>query len=104
MRWVGRRMSGNVEDRRGIGGGHLVAGGGVLGIVALLINYFLGGNGGDIQQQLQQINQQPLSAQQQASQDSMAQFVSVVLADCEDIWTQIFKEQNRTYTYPHLVL
>src|SRR6185369_3369143 len=32
------------------------------------------------------------------------QFVSVVLADCEDVWSQIFSAHNRTYQAPHLVL
>lgn len=104
MRWLGRMGSGNVEDRRGLSGGHFVAGGGVIGVVILLINFLLGGNSGDLQQQLQNVNQAPLSAEQQASDDSLAQFVSVVLKDCEVVWTQIFKEQGQTYQYPKLVL
>jgi len=96
--------SGNVEDRRGLSGGHFVAGGGVIGVIILLVNFFLGGNSDDLQQQLQNVNQAPMSAEQQASDDSLAQFVSVVLKDCEDVWTQIFKEQGQTYQYPKLVL
>ena len=41
MLWQGRRESGNVEDRRGIGGGGIAVGGGILGVIALLVNYLL---------------------------------------------------------------
>ena len=41
MKWIGRRQSQNVEDRRGMSsGGKAVVGGGVLGIVILLLNLF----------------------------------------------------------------
>lgn len=66
------------------------------------INFLLGG--GDLQEQLENTNQAPMTAEQKAADDSLAQFVSVVLADCEDVWTQIFKEQGLTYQYPKLVL
>jgi hypothetical protein len=36
--------------------------------------------------------------------DEMAQFVSVVLADTEDVWHQLFREQGRNYQDPQLVL
>ncbi len=41
MRWMGRRESSNVEDRRGIGG-PIAVGGGILGVIALLVNFLLG--------------------------------------------------------------
>jgi predicted metalloprotease len=105
MQWMGRRGSFNVEDRRGLSGGHFVAGGGVIGVVILVVKFLLGGgNTGDLQQQLQNANQAPMTTEQKAADDSMAQFVSVVLADCEDVWTQIFKEQGQTYVDPKLVL
>src|SRR5205814_4537953 len=37
-------------------------------------------------------------------EDPMRQFVSVVLADTEDVWTQLFKDMGRTYDDPKLVL
>jgi predicted metalloprotease len=43
MRWMGRQGSGNVEDRRGIGG-PVAVGGGIIGVIALLVNFLLGGN------------------------------------------------------------
>ena len=40
MRWRGRQQSGNVEDRRGMSGGGVVAGGGVVGLIVYLIYSF----------------------------------------------------------------
>ena len=37
MKWIGRRQSDNVEDRRGMSsGGKTVVGGGIIGIIILL--------------------------------------------------------------------
>ena len=44
MLWQGRRESGNVEDRRGIGG-PVAVGGGIIGVIVLVLNFLLGGNG-----------------------------------------------------------
>lgn len=104
MKWVGRRGSGNIEDRRGLGGGHLAVGGGVIGVVVLLVKFFLGGDPTELQQEIQNMNQPSMTAAQKASEDSLAQFVSVVLADCEDVWTKIFREHGQTYQDPTLVL
>lgn len=103
MRWQGRRTSENVEDRRGMSGGKIAVGGGLGTIVIILIVYLLGGNPGEI------MNQMQLGGQEQTSmtsrqEDELAQFVSVVLADCEDVWTRIFSESGKTYRKPTLVL
>ena len=47
MRWQGRRESSNVDDRRGMGAGGIAVGGGILGVIALLVNFLLGGSGGE---------------------------------------------------------
>ena len=44
MLWEGRRGSSNIEDRRGISGGHIAVGGGIGSLVIGLIIYLLGGN------------------------------------------------------------
>jgi uncharacterized protein len=103
MLWQGRRESGNVEDRRGIGGGGIAVGGGILGVIALLLNHFLGGSGGDTQLPLPNQNQ-PISAEQQAAQDEQAKFVKVVLAETEDVWHKLMQQAGRTYSDPKLVL
>lgn len=104
MQWQGRRESSNVEDRRGISGGGIAIGGGVLGVIILLFNFFMGGGDvSDITQILPQ-QQQELTAEQKAEEDKMASFVKVVLADTEDVWTKIFSSNGENYAPPTLVL
>lgn len=111
MKWIGRRQSDNVEDRRGMSsGGKVVAGGGFLGVVILLLSIF----GGEQVQQflpaLEQLNQNQTttttSATQQLSEEDkkLGQFVGTVFADSEDIWTKIFRENNMQYRLPKMVL
>jgi predicted metalloprotease len=106
MRWMGRRQSGNVEDRRGIGGGMIAVGGGVGAVIIALIVLFLGGDPGTILNpgQNSYIPGSPVATTVAAQNDEMKQFVSVVLADTEDMWTQQFQEMGRTYRPPTLVL
>jgi uncharacterized protein len=103
MLWQGRRESSNVEDRRGIGGGHLAVGGGIIGVIFLVVKFLLGGNGSDTQLQLPNQNQ-PLSAEEQAAQDQESHFVKTVLAETEDVWHQLMQKARRDYPEPTLVL
>lgn len=110
MKWEGRRQSSNMEDRRGMGtGGKLVAGGGIIGIVFLVIQLFMGGDNAQLMQELQnQMEQQqpaagpaqPLSEEDQ----KMGEFAATVLADTEDVWHKIFQENGMTYVEPKMVL
>jgi predicted metalloprotease len=106
MKWMGRRQSDNLEDRRGISGGHVVAGGGIIGIIILLVNLYTGNvspvQAVDQMQQMQsgQQSQKPLTAQDK----KMGEFVHAVLVDTEDVWSQIFQENGMTYEKPKLVL
>ena len=109
MKWIGRRQSDNVDDRRGMsGGGKTLLGGGVIGIVILLLNAFGGENGqmiGNILQQTQ--GQQAAQTEQRAltpEEVKEGEFVKTLMADNEDVWTQIFKENNLTFEAPKLVL
>jgi hypothetical protein len=110
MKWQGRRQSANVEDRRGtvvkgaaIGGG---VGIGILTAVIMLILNFCGG--GDLSQipTDTQIDSPAVATTYQESQQEkeLVQFVSVVLAETEDVWTEMFSANNQTYSYPTLVL
>ncbi len=107
MKWKGRNRSTNVEDRRGSGlgmGGKSIIGGG-FGIVALIIYMLFGGNPGDLLNQSQVINPGAGSAYTQtAEEQALAEFVSVVLADTEYVWGDIFAGENRQYKKPTLVL
>ena len=107
MQWQGRRESDNVDDRRGLTGGHVAVGGGIIGVIFILAKFLLGG--GDVSQlqqdlQQQQPQQQEMTAEQKAADDKEASFVKVVLADTEDVWTKIFGDMGKTYTKPTLVL
>lgn len=106
MRWQGRQGSGNVEDRRGIGGGGIAVGGGIIGVIVLLFNLFTGGNVDPSQLPMgggQQSRQ--LSPQEQAEQDKLAEFSSVVLRETETVWQRILPEQaGVNYQDPRLVL
>jgi uncharacterized protein len=103
MKWRGRRGSANVEDRRGMGGKGLAVGGGLGGLIIVLIVTLLGGNPGDLIGGLgEQEQSTPYEETQKEKED--AEFVSVVLADTEDVWTEIFQDQGLTYKEPKLVL
>ena len=123
MKWEGNRESDNVEDRRdgggGGGSGSSSSGGGFgfggrsIGIgtvaIALIGSYFLGvspmtlinalsGGGGAMAPMQQQRAPAPPAS------DAQARFVSTVLADTEDTWTELFRAQNAQYRKPKLVL
>ena len=107
MQWIGRRGSSNVDDRRGISGGQVAAGGGIAGVVIYLIMTFLSGGEIDpsqIPQLSQPAQQTELSGEEKKADDDRAQFVKVVLAETEDVWNKIFAESGRKYQEPTLVL
>lgn len=109
MKWIGRRESSNVDDRRGLSGGKVAAGGGVAGIVIYLLYTLLSGNNIDpsqIQRQLieQQAQTSQLTPEQQAADEERAKFVKVVLAETEDVWNKLFAEKGQQYAEPVLVL
>ena len=105
MQWFGRRESSNVDDRRGITGGQVAVGGGVLGVIFLIAQFLLGGGDvSDIQQTFPQGEQREMTAEEKAADDQMASFVKVVLADTEDVWDKVFAEQGKQYSKPFLVL
>jgi len=112
MRWEGNRQSDNVEDQRGAGGGGRVGlGRGGMGIgtivIALVLGWVLGINpltllgvlsGGEAP------TPQATTAPAPPAQDRLAQFVSTVLADTEDVWKQQFAQGGSRYQEPKLVL
>lgn len=104
MLWQGRRQSSNVDDRRGISGGQVAVGGGILGVIALVLNFLIGG--GDVSQLPQQLPNQgtQMSAEEEAADNQRAEFVKVVLADTEDIWNQLFAKMGKDYPEPTMVL
>ncbi|AEK60967.1 KPN_02809 family neutral zinc metallopeptidase [Collimonas fungivorans] len=115
MKWEGNRESDNVEDRRSDGGGGGGFGGGrSIGLgtiaIALVASYFFGVSpstvlsllsGGPVSQPQ---SQQAPNRTAPAAEDRQTKFVRTVLADTEDVWTQIFRANGKTYPAPTLVL
>jgi predicted metalloprotease len=106
MDWRGRRTSSNIEDRRRGGGGAGRAGIGGLGLVVVLligiffgvdVTPFLGGGGG-------QVVQTGAPSGPNAIDDEAEEFVGVVLADTEEVWSDIFERSGLQYRPPVLVL
>ncbi|MFC2157264.1 neutral zinc metallopeptidase [Acidobacteriota bacterium] len=107
MRWRGRRQSTHVDDRRRMGGGRKMAfGGGIGGIVLIALFMLLGGDPQELMDQQSGLLDPAQSVETTGPlpDDEMAQFVSVVLADTEDVWKQIFSASGLTYREPTLVL
>lgn len=105
MRWKDRRRSSNVDDRRGMGiGGKGMIGGG-FGIIIVIIFALLGGDPVAILNNLQNTNPgSEVHYEQTAEEKEMADFVSVVLADTDDVWNDIFDDMGNKYEEPTLVL
>lgn len=104
MKWIGRRESSNVEDRRGFSGGGLAVGGGIIGVIVILLKVFLGGDASSLPEAIPQAPAQELSAEEQKLDDERAGFIKVVLADTEDVWNKLFSESRESYVEPTLVL
>ena len=110
MRWEGGRRSSNVEDRRGMRGRPVVAGGGLGFIILLLVAMYFGIDPTFLLQQVEE--SQPTGVTLPSGEggappgepDPMGDFVAVVLGDTEDTWTAIFSEQGKRYVDPTLVL
>ena len=108
MKWLGRRGSDNVEDRRGLSGGKIAAGGGIIGVIFLIAQMFLGGDSGNVLSQIQnQVLQGGNGSEQRElteSEKKQGEFASVVFADTEDVWGKLFEEQGSSYQRPKMVL
>ena len=113
MKWEGNRESDNVEDRRGSGGGFPLPGGRGIGIgtivIALLGGWLLGINPLTLLGLLSGAGGPPAQVQQAPAQrppadDTLARFVSTVLADTEDVWHGVFRQAGGSYQEPRLVL
>lgn len=113
MRLDGDRESGNIEDRRGMGGGRMVVGGGMgLGGLVLIIILML--LGVDPRQLLQNMPAGPppgagqgpgVQAPADPKQEELKTFTSKILASTEDVWHDLFKQKiGREYKDPALVL
>ena len=106
MRWRGGRQSTNVDDRSGVSGGQIAVGGGILGVIALVLNLLLGGDVDTSQLPQMPGSQQsaPLSPEEQAKDEENASFIRTVLAFTEDVWNEQFSRSGQGYQEPTLVM
>ncbi len=108
MKWEGRRKSDNFEDRRGMGTtGKVAAGGGVIGVLFLLFQLFMGGDSQQIAQALEnQLTQSSGTPAQELTKEEkvVGDFVSTILASTEDTWNKLFAAKGMTYREPKLIL
>ncbi len=120
MRWQGGRRSSNIEDRRGRparrgGGGAGMRVGGAGGAIVLIVAVVMVAMGKDPSALLDAAAAGGVGGGPSASanggavaprpgEDAQADFVSVILADTEDVWTQIFAQRGQRYPAPRLVL
>lgn len=103
MRWQGRQGSGNIEDRRGMGG-KLAIGGGIGGVAVLILSLLFGQDLTTLIPAEDQFVETGQEAVTGTPEDAEGKFVSVVLKDTEDVWTKLFAEQGADYQAPTLVL
>jgi uncharacterized protein len=130
MKWRPGKTSGNIEDRRGQGGGMggfggggglpipmgRMGGGGVVGVIILIVIYFLaikgggGGGGFDVPAPGSAFPQVPQSGNGTASvpgspnEDQEKQFVDFVQGDAQDFWSGQFQAAGRSYQPAKVVL
>ncbi len=109
MRWEKGRRSKNIDDRRGqrVKRGAGIGGGAI--IMALVAIFLLNKDPATVMQEMGQRQQQPQGSstgqiQQTEQERQIKEFVSVVLADTEDVWDQVFANAGQRYPRPTLVI
>ncbi len=105
MKYKGRRQSSNIDDRRSRNAAPTALGG--VGLIVALVFAILNKDLGLLlnlgMNQLGSKNTN-IAFEETAEEKELAEFVSVVLADTEDAWHQIFEKYNLTYKEPEMVL
>jgi len=104
MRWEDEERSENVEDRRGMHVSRRMVGGGIGTVILVLAALYFGVDPSVILQSVPVSGPPPATQQQKPGTDPMSQFVSVVLADTEKTWHEVFGRYGKTYEEPKLVL
>lgn len=109
MRWQRGRRSRNVEVRRGGGKRRSVLGGGIGTVVLVLAALYFGIDPSMLLQGLQttgvstQSSGAPATSEDLAN-DPIVDMLAVVMADTEDVWSQVFAAKGARYQEPTLVV
>jgi uncharacterized protein len=108
MLWKNGRRSDNIDDRRSVRLSGKAKGGGIGIIILALIGMYFGIDPSVILQQGANLTGNQEGQQEHyrptAAENELADFVSVVLADTEDTWDTVFRQQGGRYRKPTLVL
>ncbi len=104
MRWRGQEESENVEDRRGMPISRKIVGGGLGTVVLVILALYFGVDPSVVLQSIPDSGPPAVTRQQPASQEARVHFVSVVLADTEKTWREVFHRGGKNYQEPKLVL
>jgi predicted metalloprotease len=108
MRWRDGRRSVNVEDRRGRRISRGAKGGGIGILLLALVGMYFGIDPAVVLDVGSQLNSgsttEVINYQPSAEESRLSDFVSVVLADTEDTWREVFYSNGATYSEPVLVL
>ena len=107
MRWKTGRRSDNIEDRRGMRVGRKgIVGGGLGAIILTLVAMYFGVDPAVVLNQVG--NSAPTQEEQPVAsspeEERLKEFMSVVLADTEDVWGALFQRLGQRYSPPKLVL
>ena len=109
VRWQSGRRSKNVVDRQGSGRGRSIAGGGIGTIVLILVALYFGVDPSFLIDGMREASV-PASRSESGSRpgdlanDPMVDMISVVIADTEEVWSQIFSDLGRRYEEPRLII
>jgi predicted metalloprotease len=123
MKWQGRRQSDNVKDYRskGSSGGGGMNSGVIMNLVFLFFRggitktklligaivlgaVFIIGNPLDLFSPSSGISSGQSTYEPTSEEEKLYEFVKVVMADNEDVWTKLFREQGATYREPKLIV
>jgi predicted metalloprotease len=108
MKWQGGRRSSNIEDRRGRTSAPKMLGGSLGTIAVVLIAMYFGVDPTPLLEGMQSGGQASTTGSRPSAEDlrndPLADMVSVVVADTEDVWSEIFAAEGQRYDPPTLVM
>jgi len=106
MRWRDQRQSSNVDDRRGLSGKGMAAGGGLVTILLVGLSLLFGFDPRNLldQNPLQSPSSSQSSQPRSAEEEELKQFTAAVLGSTEDVWNDVFRQNGRQYREPKLTL